>query len=149
MKQKEIATAKLATLKEVATKNKLSVKGKKIADFREAVTFHFFPKESDKDATLAASAKAKKKDTPKHQANLLAMAAIRGLVKSGSKAVTFKENKSGSVMWVKFHKVEKSGFENAVLANIMKAAKCLGKNYTASSVTLCASGSVCVWSKSN
>ena len=100
-----------------------------------------------KDTILKASSKAKKKDTPKHEANLLAMTAIRGLVKQGSTAVSYKENKTGSVMWVKFKEKPTNGFENAVLSNVQKAARALGKNYTPTSVTLCASGSVCVWSR--
>lgn len=101
--------------------------------------------ETVKAETLKFSKASKKaaKEQKVDEANKLAMIAIRGLVEAGSKAVTFKENKTGSVMWVQIHKVE-NGLDNAVISNIKKAAAVFGKGASCNSFTLAYSGYKCL-----
>ena len=141
MKANEIKNADVKTLRQVCKDNGIKVASSaRKPKLIEAVTLHFHPKEEAKDLALKTS-KAAKKSVKKDEANVMAMTAIRALVESGSKAVTFKENKTGSVMWVQIHKTE-TGLENAVISNIRKAAALFKQS--CNSFTLAYSGYKCL-----
>lgn len=149
MKKTQIENATIEELQAVVEAEKLTTKATSKAGLTKAVTLHFFPqkKEDAKDEAVELSKRAKKAKAEPHAATALAMGAIRALVESGSEAVTYKENASGSVMWVKVVEHSNTPIDKAVLGNLRKATDAM-KGMILSSFTLCSgSGTVGAWWK--
>jgi len=149
MKKTEIENSTIEQLQAVVEAEKLTTKATSKAGLQKAVTLHFFPtaQEDAKNEAVELSKRAKKAKAAPHAATVLAMGAIRALVESGSEAVTYKENESGSVMWVKVIDNSETPVDKAVLGNIRKATDAM-KGMVLSSFTLCSgSGTVGAWWK--
>ena len=149
MTQSEISKATkpaLITAAAIATGvDESKIKGT-VKQLRGALTLHYFPPTEEESKTESVKlSKAAKKAVKTNDANILAMGAIRALVASGSEAVTYKENATGSVLWVKtVESCKIKGLDNAVLSNIKKSVACQGASATCSSFTLAASGYRCL-----
>jgi hypothetical protein len=131
-------TLKQATKSTVITKKQPAKKSATVATTKES-------KESARVEALE-SAKSAKKAKAQDDKTFYAMQAIVALVKSGCEQVSYKSNKSGSVLWVKINNREEiDALGNAVISNIFKAAGLF--NQKCESFTLCKTGTKCLWIK--